>query len=562
MSEKPLRDEDGNPILPVRLSRRGFLVRAGALGLATMPLGAFLAACGQSTGDSGANGEMAKLRKGGTVTFAIDGTNGVLDPALYTTLGDWMAVDCVCRGLTTIDFASTTPQMAMAESSKLSDDGKTLTLTLRQGITFHDGSAFTAQDCVRTFNRQLNDQDASRPASSTRPMRGSLNRNVAGLRAVDERTFEITLNQPDVTFLSRLTDIACRIVSGAALDKYGAGVGQHLVGAGPFKLVSAVPQQAITMEAYGGYFGGSPLIDRLVLQQMTDPSALNAGLQSGQITASSFVAHSSAKSLSANPKVTVYKTPRLVAIFLLMNVTDPALSDIRVRQAVNLCVDRAQIAQNAFFGYADEPKGYLLPAEHVGYDESLADLSAYDVNRAKQLVAEAGATGRAVELIAQNNNWYPKAAQILEENLKAIGLVPTVKLFDPGTFSGKVFDLKAHQIALWERNGYVPDPEDLANNMLSSSGSYANRGTGHATLDPAVVKQLDSLLVKGLQTSDPNGRKAAYTEAQRFFAEKFMAISMVAHAQNIVVSSADLGGVNAAALSSQRMQLEKAGFKQ
>lgn len=561
MSDKPLRDEDGNPILPVAVSRRGFLVRAGVLGLATMPLGAFLTACSQSTGASGANGAMAQLRKGGTITFAIDGTNGLLDPAVYTTLGDWMGVDCVCRGLTTIDFKSTAPAMAMAESSKVSDDGKTLTLTLRQGITFHDGSAFTAQDCVRSFNRQLADQDASRPASSTRPMRGSTNRAITGVRAVDEHTFEISMSQPDVTFLSRLSDVSCRIVSSAALDKYGANVGQHLVGAGPFKLVSAVPQQSITLEAYDGYFGGRPLIDRLVLQQVTDPSSLNAGLQSGQITASSFVAHSSAKSLAANPKVTVYDTPRRDAIFLLMNATDPALSDIRVRQAVNLCVDRAQIAQNAFFGYADVPKGYLLPSSEDGYDESLADLCTYDAARAKQLVADAGAAGRAVELIAQNNNWYPKAAQILEENLKAIGLVPTVKLFDPGTFSGKVFDLKAHQIALWERNGYVPDPEDLVNNMLSSSGSYANRGTGHATLDSASVKQLDALLVAGLQTSDLAQRKAVYTQAQRFFAEKFMAISMVVHAQNIVAASTDVGAIGPEALSSQRMQLEKAGFK-
>jgi peptide/nickel transport system substrate-binding protein len=561
MSEKPLRDENGNPILPVTLSRRGFLVRAGALGLATMPLGAFLTACSQSTSASGANDDMAKLRKGGTVTFAIDGTNGVLDPSLYTTLGDWMAVDCVCRGLTTIDFATTTPQMAMAKSSALSSDGRTLTLTLRDDIVFHDGSAFTAQDVVRTFNRQLADQDASRPANSTRPMRGATNRNVAGVRAVDEHTVEFTLLQPDVTFLSRLSDIPCRIVSAAALDKYGPEVGQHLVGAGPFKLVSAVPQQAITLEAYGDYFGGSPLIDRLVLQQVTDPSSLNAGLQSGQITASSFVAHSAAKSLSANPKVTVYETPKLVAIFLLMNVTDPALSDIRVRQAVNLCVDRARIAQNAFFGYADEPKGYLLPSAEVGYDPTLADISKYDVNAAKRLVAEAGADGRAIELIAQNNGWYPKAAQILEENLKAVGLVPTVRLYDPGTFAGKVFDLKAHQVALWERNGYVPDPEDLVNNMLSSAGSYANRGTGHATLDAAKVEQLNSLLVQGLQTNDNEARKTAYTKAQRFFAENFMAISMVGHAQNIVVASAELGKINAPALSSQRMLLEKAGFK-
>ncbi|MGI5127864.1 ABC transporter substrate-binding protein [Pseudonocardia sp. CA-107938] len=560
MSEKPLRDQDGNVVLRASMSRRGFLVRAGAVGLATMPLGAFLAACGQSTTTSGGNADLAALRKGGTLTFAIDGTNGLLDPAVYTTLGDWMAVDCVCRGLTTIDFASTAPRMDMAESSKVSDDGRTLTFTLRPGITFHDGTVFTAKDVERSFNRQLADTDPTRPAASTRPIRGSTNRNITAVRAVDERTFELTLKAPDLTFPSRMSDLPCRIISSAALEKHGDKIGQNLVGAGPFKLVSAVPQQSVTLEAFDGYYGGRPVIDRLVLQQLTDPSSLSAGLQSGQISASSFVSHSSAKALAANRKVTVHQLPKIVSVFLLMNVTNPALQDLAVRQAINLAIDREQIVQNAFFGYAEVPKGFLIPAAEVAHDPGLADLTTFDRARATQLISQAGATGRPVELIAQNNNWYPKVAQIIEENLKAIGLVPTVQLFDPGTFTGKVFDLKSHQIGLWERNSYVPDPEDTAGNMLSSAGSYANRGTGHATLDPALVTQLDALLTQGLQTADLPARTAAYSQAQRLFAEKMMAISPVVCAQNIVVTAADLKNVNAPALSSQRMQLEKAGF--
>ena len=414
---------------------------------------------------------------------------------------------------------------------------------------------------MRTFNRQLADQDASRPANSTRPMRGATNRNVAGVRAVDEHTVEFTLIQPDVTFLSRLTDIPCRIVSAAALDKYGPEVGQHLVGAGPFKLVSAVPQQAVTLEAYSDYFGGSPLIDRLVLQQVTDPSSLNAGLQSGQITASSFVAHSSAKSLAANPKVTVYETPRLVAIFLLMNVTDPALSDIRVRQAVNLCVDRARIAQNAFFGYADEPKGYLLPSAEVGYDPTLADLSKYDVTAAKKLVAEAGA-GRPGD-----------RADRAEQQL-----VPEGGADPGGEPQGDRPGADGAAVRPWHVRGQGVRPEGAPDRVVGAQRLRARSGgpgQQHAVvggqlrqprhrsrhIGRGLVEELDTLLVAGLQTERQRRRKAAYTKAQRFFAENFMAISMVGHAQNIVVASAELGKINAPALSSQRMQLEKAGFK-
>ena len=560
MSEEPLRDDDGKIVLRASLSRRGFLVRAGAVGLATMPLGAFLAACGQSTTRSGGNGELAALRKGGTVTFAIDGTNGLLDPAVYTTLGDWLAVDCVCRGLTTIDFATTAPQMDMAESSQVSPDGLTLTFTLRQGVTFHDGTTFSSKDVVRSFNRQLLDVDPSRPAASTRPLRGSTNRSIKQVVAVDDRTVQIQLTQPDLTFPARMSDLSLRIISSAALDEFGDKIGQNLVGAGPFKLVSAVPQQSVTLEAFDGYRGGRPVIDRLVLQQVTDPTSLSAGLQSGQVNASSFVSHSAAKALSTNPRVTVHETPRMVNVFMLMNVTDPTLADINVRQAINLAIDRPQIVQNAFFGYADLPTGFLVPSAQPAYDAGLADLTAFDRDKATALIAQAGATGKPVSIIGQNNNWYPKVAQSIEENLKAIGLVPTVQLFDPGSFVGKVFDLKAHQIAIWERNSYVPDPEDSVGNMLSSSGSYARLGTGHVTLDPGLVGQVDALLVQGLQTADPAARTAAYSQAQRLFAEKVMAISPVVRTQNIVVSSADLTTINAPALSSQRMQLEKAGF--
>jgi peptide/nickel transport system substrate-binding protein len=96
--------------------------------------------------------------------------------------------------------------------------------------------------------------------------------------------------------------------------------------------------------------------------------------------------------------------------------------------------------------------------------------------------------------------------------------------------------------------------------MLSSAGSYANLATGHATLDAGTVQRLDGMLRQGLETDVPDERKAAYTEAQRYFAEEFMAISMVVHTQNIVAASADLGRIRPEALSCQRMQLGEAGF--
>ncbi|MGW5386310.1 ABC transporter substrate-binding protein [Nocardia sp. NPDC003963] len=550
-----IRDENGGLVLPVRLSRRGFLVNAGVVGLGAMGVGAFLTACGQG----GGNAKMAEIRKGGTLTFAIDGTNGVLDPAVYTTLGDWLAVDSICSGLTTFDFVDPAVQMALATGVTTSDDGRTVTFTLREGVSFHDGTIFTANDCVRTYNRQIHDGDPTLPSASSRPLRSGTNRNIAAVEAPDERTFVVRLKEPDLVLPAMASDISARIVSAAALDRFGRDIGRNLIGTGPFKVASVTPQQAITLEAFSGYYGGSPVIDRLVLQQVADASSLNAGLQGGQINASSFVVHSAAKALAANPRVSVYDTPNRVNIHMVMNVTKGVLRDIRVRKAVSLCIDRAKVVANAFSGYAEEPTGFALPAADIAHDPALADLSRRDTAAAAKLIGEAGATGSPVSLIAQNNNWYPRAAQIIEQNLVEIGLVPEVELLDPGSFAGRFFDLANHELAIWERSGYIPDPDNMAGNMLSSVSSYGARGVGVPTLDPAIAARVDGLLARARRTDVVAERTAIYSEAQRIYAEEIAGIAVIAFTRNIVASagSTDIGE---APLASQRAQLQKAAL--
>ncbi|MDI9913992.1 ABC transporter substrate-binding protein [Rhodococcus sp. IEGM 1379] len=553
------RGDNGELIVPVRMTRRGFMVNAGVVGLGTMGVGAFLTACGQNPDSSGANANMAEIRKGGTLTFAIDGTNGTVDPAVYTTLGDWLAVDTICSGLTRFDFVNPEMQLDLASAVDTSADGLTVTFTMREGVTFHDGSFLTAQDCVRTFNRQLVDGDPALPPASSRPMRGSTARNIREVVAVDDRTFAVRLIRPDLILPARLSDISTRILSAKSIEQYGVDVGQHLIGTGPFKLAKLTPQQSITLEAFDGYWGGSPVLDRLVLQQVSDASSLNAGLQSGQVNASSFVVHSAAESLGKNPKVTVYDTPNRVNIFMMMNVTKGVLSDLNVRKAVNMCIDRSQIVKNAFSGFGEEPTGYTLSPTDIGYNSDLASISKRDLEAAKALVAAAGATGKEVGFIAQNNNWYPRAAQIVEENLKAIGLVPKVELLDPGAFSSRFFDIGNHELAMWERNGYIPDPDDKTGTMLGSASSYANRATGHATLDPAVMAEIDDLLYQARQTTDVSVRTDLYTRAQTLFADKFMAIAMIAYTRNIVASNG-AAEIGAEPLGSQRAQLATAAL--
>ena len=140
------------------LTRRAVLVRAGGVGLSSFTLAGLLAACGSGNQSSGSTSSGSKAAgdapgRGGTLTLAVDGTNGIADPAFYTTLGDWMAVDCICRGLTFIDFSDTTPKPDLAERWEISDDGRIYRFFLREGVKFHDDTTLSSKDVVRSLQR-------------------------------------------------------------------------------------------------------------------------------------------------------------------------------------------------------------------------------------------------------------------------------------------------------------------------------------------------------------------------------------------------------------------------
>ncbi|MEQ3549001.1 ABC transporter substrate-binding protein [Pseudonocardia nematodicida] len=533
------------------LSRRALFRGVGAFGLG-VGLTSVLSACGVAASDGGGGGA-----SGGTLTVGTDATSGVFDPAFYTTLGDWMVVDSVCRGLTFCDFTDPDPKPDLAESWTVSDDGLTYEFTLREGVTFHDGNALTSADVLASLNRQLDEDDPSLPDGASRPFQ-SLGRNLTSLDAPDERTVRIVLQGPDGTLLARLSDIGARVVSKAALDQYGAEIGKHLVGTGPFRLAAATAGQSVTLEAFDDFVGGRPPVDRVVLQQVQDSSTMISSLISGAVSATQFTPYSAAEQLRANDAVTVHDTPYCYDAMLLMDVRRPALAELEVRQAINLAIDRQAILDQAFFGVGTLPEGYVVPPAMPGHDPSLADLSRTDVAEARRLVEAAGAVGREVRLMAASDTWHPRAAQVIAQNLTDIGLTVVSDSVDPAAFFSRVMDTEDpyHEIMVWERNSYVPDPDNMVGNMAVPRGVYGSSATGFDTLPGSERFADDTVAARNLPIGPE--RTAAYSEIQRRWAEEFMVLSMLVHSTNLVVTGANVTGVNVNALSTHRCFLEDA----
>ncbi|MDG4772502.1 ABC transporter substrate-binding protein [Solwaraspora sp. WMMD792] len=534
------------------ITRRAMLRGTGLLGLG-FGASSLLAACGVASdgSDDGDDGTSS----GGTLTLGIDATSAVHDPAFYTSLGDWMAVDCICRGLTFISFETNEPQADLAESWEISDDGLTYTFTLRQGVTFHDGTTFTSADVLASLGRQFNEDDPTLPEGSSRPLR-SLGANVASLDAPDEYTVVMVLNSPDATVLNRLSDIGGRIISSAALAEYGADIGKNLVGTGPFQFSSATAGQQVVLTAFEDYRTGRPKVDRLVMQQVQDPSTIVSSLLSGDLSATQFTPYSAVEQLKADDAVTFHETP--YSFDAMMMIDARRIPELEVRQAINLAIDREAIIAQAFFGIGAPPDGYTIPPSQDGHDPSLADLSRFDPDEARRLIESAGATGRQVALMAASDSWHPRAAQIVAQNLTDIGLTVVSDSVDPATYFSRLLDPddEFHELMIWERNSYIPDPDNMIGAMGLPSGVYGDFTSGFNTLPGSEAFADDLAAAKNL----PNGpeRTAAYSDIQRRFAEQYMVLSMLCYSANPVVTGANVEGANVAALGNHRCFMENA----
>ncbi|MFC5833896.1 ABC transporter substrate-binding protein [Nonomuraea insulae] len=544
-----------NPVPRATDMSRRTLLRGAGLGFGLTGL---LSACGiaAENTDGQPDGQPAAAAAGGTLTLGIDATSAVIDPAFYTSIGDWMAVDCVCRGLTFISFETNEPTPDLAESWKISDDELTYTFTLRKGVTFHDGTTLTSADVLASLNRQFDPEDKTLPKGASRPL-ASVGTNVESLKAVDEGTVEMVLKKADRTVLARLSDIGGRIISKAALDKHGAEIGKNLVGTGPFTYSAATAGQSITLEAFDGFRLGRPPIDRLVLRQVQDPSTIVGSLLSGDLSATQFTPYSAVGQMKQDDSVTVQNIP--YGFDAIMMIDARRIPELKVRQAINLAVDRAAIVAQAFFGVGAEPAGYAVPPAQNGHDTSLADLSKHDVEGAKRLLAEAGAVGREVRLMAPSDTWHAKAAQIVAQNLSDIGLKVKSDSVDPSTYFTRLADKddEFHELMIWERNSYIPDPDNMVGSMAAPTGLYGSTITGMDTLDGADAFAADLFEAKNL----PDGpeRTAAYSKIQRRWAEEYMVLSMLACSTNLVVSGAQVKGMNVKALSNHRCFMEQAG---
>src|SRR5215813_8704278 len=271
---------------------------------------------------------------GGTLTFAAGADPDSLDPQnTQSNPGEQvnrMMYDNLVRFNAKMQI-----EPALATSWTQTKDGLTWSFTLRKGVRFQDGTPFDAKAVKYFFDRVLGDE---------KPFKASLYTPfVQGAQVVDDQTVRVTLKQPFAAFLFRLAHSAGGIVSPAAHQKWGKDLTLHPVGTGPFKFGEWVKSDHVTVERNDAYWGGKPLLDRVVVKTVREDSARVLMLEAGDADLILNIPPEDIPRLRKDARFAIDSSPTTRALYVVINTRKKPFDDVRVRQALNYAVNRESI---------------------------------------------------------------------------------------------------------------------------------------------------------------------------------------------------------------------------
>ncbi len=301
-------------------------------------------------------------------------------PALDPTAGAAEAIDIVVyqnvfEGLTRIDQNGAV-QPGLAESWTVSDDGLTYTFTLHEGVTFHDGSTFDADDVKFTFDRLLADDSTNAQKALYTP--------IESVTVTDAKTVVFTLSRPDGLFLFNLGRGDAVIVAPESADTNGTDP----IGTGPFAFVQWDRGSRVVLERYEPYWGEAPALTKASYLFIGDTSTMTNALLAHDIDGTNNFAAEALPVFEGNPDFKVLVGSTEGETILATNNAKPPFDNLKVRQAMAHALNRAEIIAGATYGYGVPIGTHFAP--HHPYYLDLTETYPYDPDAAKALLAEAG----------------------------------------------------------------------------------------------------------------------------------------------------------------------------
>lgn len=399
-------------------------------------------------------------KSGGTLIVANEAELGELDPHITcaTSSARWV-MNHVAETLVTQDMTddqSVPPPLipGLAQSWEVSADGKVYTFHLKEGVKFHDGTDFTADDVVFNVYRQFDQTTVGRENAShyyeAAAASAGWRWDIAGLdyvEAVDDYTVNFHLSHPFNPFLRMFTQTDCGpmgIISPESVEKTGNdGVQEHVIGTGPFKFVERVPGDYMTYERFDDYWKQEwlPYLDKVIIVVMPDTAARHAALRAGEVHMVIAPEPDGLPKLEEEGFV-VSKGPMPHIWTVSFNKYEEAFADDRVRRAVHHAIDREGMANQLLGGTALPAESWLSRTSSAYRDDDR--WHEYDPAKARALLEEADAIGTKLVFATSGSGsgqMQPaKMAEWIQRNLNDAGFDTQIEIIEWNAYIAKFFE--------------------------------------------------------------------------------------------------------------------------
>ncbi|WP_025784237.1 ABC transporter substrate-binding protein [Sporosarcina sp. D27] len=408
----------------------------------------------------------------------------------------------------------------LVEDYKISEDGKVYTLTLHDGVKFHNGDKLTSEDVKYSIER-IREMLVRAPQFEA----------VESIETPDELTVTVKLDKPVAPFLTFLAYPMNAIVNKAIVEENGGSLDTADAGSGPFQLVHWKKDQEMVLQKFEDYFKpGLPYLDKVTWKAIPDETSRTTAIRNNEIDIILQLSPKDTQLLSKADGITVEPVTGTYWEYIGLNVTAGPLKEKGVRQAIAMGIDREAMNATVKFGQATALTGGPIPPGHWAYGE-LDTYPKQDLKKAKALLKEAGyEDGFDITLKVGQNKAQVDAAQVVKQQLLPLGINVEILQQEDSIF----FDAlgkKDFEMSIVGWVGFV-DPDEFLYNIFHTDEVWNQQAYSNT--------EVDQLLEKGRVTGDQNERLEIYKEAQSIIVDDAPMVFLYANQQ----ASAVRDGVN------------------
>lgn len=478
--------------------------------------------------------EPAVDKVGGVLKYFIS-EPAYLDPFNTQESEGTQVTQMLFDSLTTIDYKTSEVIPAAAASWEPNEDATVWTFKLVEGATFHDGTPVTAGDFKyaweRIVNPQTNPEDPSVISYHLSAIKGFAEleagtaTELVGVKVVDDNTLEVTLSDPFADFEFVVAHPALAPISKAAVDADPAAFAQMPIGNGPFKMVEPwAHDQYIKVERFDDYYGEKALLDGIDFLIFKDEETafreFEAGnldfvsIPTGRVDEMKATYGESADGYTVQPGEQVLTGAETAIYYMLMNTKDDALSNVKMREAISLAINRQAICDTLFEG-TRQPATGIIPPGIVGFQADAWAASKYDVEAAKAALAEAGfpegAGAPKLTLSFNTGVGHEDIMQLIQADLAAIGIESDMGGVEWAQYL-KQLDAGSYQIG---RLGWIADYPIMDNFLYALFES--NSGDNKSFIS---IPKFDSGVLEARKITDDADRVKAYQDLEKIVGDE------------------------------------------